>query len=261
MTEGGRGRESRIAAPDLVQMFGVVLAVVLALVTADTFGARAAVMLAVMAAAVLLAMVVQTVSDQRSGSRRYRRIVIQGVAAAALFVAAAGIYSSTTGGSHQPPSASTPTGPVPGRPLIERTGYLLSPSSVPITNDQDKVDLDTGCPGWGDMIPRIGPRRCGELADLIVDEEGLHTRDGGPHLLLPATGQAAEYDLCRAGLGAEPDQGVNQIDVGALTAAGSFCVETDRGNIAAVRVGKVTADAAEHLAALTIDFTVWRRGG
>jgi hypothetical protein len=256
MTDSGRGRESRIAAPDLVQMFGVVLAVVLALVTADTFRARAAVMLAVMAAAVLLAVLVQMVSDQRPGSRRYRRIAVQGVAATALVVVAAGIYSSTTGGSHQP-SAATP----PGRPLIERTGYLLSPSSSPITNDQDKVDLDTGCPGWGDMVPHIGPRRCGELADLIVDGEGLHTRDGGPHLLLPATGRAADYDLCRAGLGAEPDQGVNQIDVGALAATGSFCVETDRGNIAAVRVGKVTADAAERLSTLTIDFTVWRRGG
>jgi hypothetical protein len=242
-------------------MFGVVLAVVLALVTADTFRARAAVMLAVMAAAVLLAVLVQMLSDQRPGSRRYRRIAIQGVAATVLVVAAAGIYSSTTGGSHQPPSASTPTGPAPGRPLIERTGYLLSPSSVPTTNDQDKVDLDTGCPGWGDMKPRIGPPRCGELADLVVDEEGLHTRDGGPHLLLPPAGQAAGYGLCRAGLGAEPDQGVNQIDVDALATAGSFCVETDRGNIAAVRVGKVTADTAANLATLTIDFIVWGRGG
>jgi hypothetical protein len=142
-------------------------------------------------------------------------------------------------------------------PIVDKTGYLLRRSSFIDTNDEDKVDVDTGCPGWGGMRPRIGPSRCGELADVILDEEGLHTAEGRPRLVYLPPGRDSGYESCRVALAQRPDPGVVEVGVGELAAGGDLCIETDLGNLAAVRIDELSLDAAGGLESMTISFRVW----
>jgi hypothetical protein len=47
-----------------------------------------------------------------------------------------------------PQTPDTSSGP---HLIVDKTGYVLRLSSFIDTNDEDKVDVDTGCPGWGGM--------------------------------------------------------------------------------------------------------------
>jgi hypothetical protein len=49
------------------------------------------------------------------------------------------------------------------------------PSSGLGTNDRDKIDLDTGQPGHGGAPIQFGPRREGDAAEIILEEDELHT--------------------------------------------------------------------------------------
>ncbi|MFC6087790.1 hypothetical protein [Saccharothrix lopnurensis] len=46
-------------------------------------------------------------------------------------------------------------------PLLRKKGYRLTPSSDVRTNDTDKIDLDTGCPGWERPPSRWGASGAG----------------------------------------------------------------------------------------------------
>jgi hypothetical protein len=79
----------------------------------------------------------------------------------------------STAESAQPSRTPRPTA-TERKPMLTKTRYPLTPSSNPLTNDGDKVDLDTGCPGWGPTSVRVGRSRCGDLADLIVETSSLN---------------------------------------------------------------------------------------
>jgi hypothetical protein len=108
------------------------------------------------------------------------------------------------------------------------------------------------------MHPRLGPSRCGEESDAIVDEEGIHTADGGPHLYRLAAATQASFDSCVAALSTEPDTGVNQLDVAHLEVDDQICVRTDKRNVALIEIDAVAKDTFGHLSTLTISFTVWK---
>ncbi|MGH3877360.1 MAG: hypothetical protein ACRDSK_10040 [Actinophytocola sp.] len=137
------------------------------------------------------------------------------------------------------------------RTIQAKSAYQLSASSDPLSNYGDKVDLDTGCPGWGPMHPRIGPPRCGELADLIIESVYLHAPDYQPRLIALPNGQQASYDRCQDRL-VPPTDATGSVELAALTEGAWLCVSTDQGNIAAIRV------VGNDTASLVVDFEVWK---
>lgn len=174
----------------------------------------------------------------------------------ALFLALDPFEAGSADGAGEAPPPQPGTAEEP-RPIVDKTGYLLRRSSFVDTNDQDKVDVDTGCPGWGGMHPRIGPSRCGELADVILDEEGLHTAEGRPSLVYLPPGRDGGYESCRAAFEKRPDPSVIEVGVGELEAGGGLCIETDQGNLAAVRIDEISVDGTGQLESMMISFRVW----
>ncbi|MBO0821012.1 MAG: hypothetical protein J2P26_09210, partial [Nocardiopsaceae bacterium] len=155
------------------------------------------------------------------------------------------------------PASPVPASPAAATPAIQKTGYVLRPSSFFDTNTQDKVDLDTGCPGWGDMHPHVGPSRCGGLADLVVEDDSLHTADSRPDIVALPPGATANESSCRSLLSATPNDAVYSIPATSLRNREVLCVRTDIGNTAVVHIRKVVTDGAGQLAAVTIDFKMW----
>lgn len=141
------------------------------------------------------------------------------------------------------PSRSSVTEPAPA---LTKTRYRLTPSSNPLTNDSDKVDLDTGCPGWGPTSVRVGRNRCGDLADLIVENSSLHAPNDKPRLSLVS--QRASYTGCH-----DRVDGVGVVPLDNLRGGGELCVTTDKDNIAAVHVDPVGPDGS-----MMIDYRLWR---
>jgi hypothetical protein len=166
------------------------------------------------------------------------------------------VPGGTGSGNPTSPPGTAPTSAI--KPFIEKSGYVLRRSSSIWTNDEDKVDLDTGCPGWGDMHPRLGPSRCGETADLILDQEGIHSADDRPRFIELDHNSAGDYPTCRADLTAKPARSLNQLEVSALSADERICTRTDMDNIALVTIQAVSTDALHQLQQLKVDFVVWR---
>jgi hypothetical protein len=160
-----------------------------------------------------------------------------------------------------PPSPSatvTQTGGAEPTPTIVKSGYILRVSTFVDTNDEDKVDLDTACPGWGSMHPRIGPSRCGELADIVLDENGIHTADGGPGFIVVPAGTPSGYQTCVSAFGVQSNQAVNQIEAQDVSVGDQVCIKTDLAAISAVHIDHVTKDNLGDLREIKISFTVWR---
>jgi hypothetical protein len=151
--------------PGWAQVFGSVFAAILAAVMAASWAGTAAAVLATVAA---LATCIAIFAGLNHLPWNRRKRVLVGVSAGialALVVAAVAVGRQNTARS----DAATGTGAAESEPAISSPSYLLTPSSSVFTNDQDKVDLDTGCPGHGPTKPQVGPDRCGENADLILD--------------------------------------------------------------------------------------------
>lgn len=156
-----------------------------------------------------------------------------------------------------PEAAASSASPVPSV-LFDQEGYQLSVSSSIHTNDQDKIDLDTACPGWGDM-GWLGPERCGDLAELVADQEGLHTGDDRPgfRVLDPESG----FDECAAVPAARLNSQLNLAD---FAKGLRLCVHTDENRIALVDLVRFTVDEkivddrkVYELDTVVIDFKVW----
>ncbi len=156
---------------------------------------------------------------------------------------------------------ASPPGSASIKPFIAKKGYVLRRSSSIATNDQDKIDLDTGCPGWGGMHPRIGPSRCGETADVILDQEGVHAADNRPRFVELDHNSGGDFAGCQAALTAKPASSLSQVEVATLRADDRICVQTELDNIALVTIQTVSTDAVHQLQQLTIDFVVWRTQG
>lgn len=255
--DGDSHHFTAISLADLIQVGGVILGILIGLVSATTDRARF-VMTLIICATVLLCGAFYLLFVKRA-EWRSRRVVLQ-VLLSVIMVAVAATYSNSpaqaSGNANSVGGVAAGGTPV-SAPSIQKRGYVLQPSSDPFTNTQDKIDLDTGCPGWGDMYPHIGPSRCGGLADLIVEQNKLHDANGQPNIIVMPPGVAGTYLSCRALLEATPKNGVNSIQVSSLRDGEMLCVRTDIGNTAVVRLDKVTTNGAGQLTALTIDFEVW----
>jgi hypothetical protein len=239
---------------------------------AMSFGSAFGLTFLVVAAALLLSVVAGWIS--RPGwlpTRALAPIIVVLILVSALFGALQIINQQSSAdkvtGHASPPEnpAAAPAGPGGGgnapaarEPSIDKKGYVLRRSSSIATNNQDKVDLDTGCPGWGGMHPRFGPSRCGETADLILDQEGIHPADDRPRFIEIGHDSPGGYAECRSALAAKPSRSVNQLEATALRSGERFCAQTDLDNTALVTVDDVATDAFHRLQQLTIDFAVWR---
>lgn len=191
------------------------------------------------------------------------------VAATTVLVTAylRGAFDRTSAGSHSPmttntaaasPSSFRPHSSVRSseprpdssvgepEPTMTKKGYRLKPSSDVRTNDIDKIDLDTGCPGWGPTSIPVGRKRCGELADLIVEPYGLHAPNDQP-LLAPVDGLAT-HTSCR-----DRTDGVGTILLEDLHDGAQLCVWTDKHSIAAVHINSVTETGE-----VVIDYELWK---
>jgi multisubunit Na+/H+ antiporter MnhC subunit len=257
---GGRQDQpaARSSALDWLQTFGALAAVAIAFVTAGTSRSRITVALAICAAVVICVLVSQAATHRPWTGRRRLLIGTQFVAPLVLIVTATVISAGVDSPRPAQAGAGQQSIGADPAPVMTRRGYQLTPSAFIDTNDQDKIDFDSGCPGWGDMHPHLGPSRCGELADLIVDEQGIHTRDGGPHFIRLDAGEAGGFRRCRDALTAEPNQAVNQLGVDGLRNSTQLCVETEQRNIALVRVDLLAVNRLDQLTAMTISFTMWR---
>lgn len=135
---------------------------------------------------------------------------------------------------------------------MQKAGYSLVPSSDPFTNHLDKVDLDTGCPGWGPTGAHVGRNRCGDLADLILEMDELHTPRSEPRIVVLDGGTKASYHICREQV-SNTEALRGNLPVDGLRHGMQLCVRTDQQAIAAVHVEKITTGPE-----LTISFEVWK---
>jgi hypothetical protein len=265
-----------ITLADLIQVGGVILGILSTFVFAAT--ARARIVTTLVVCATILLCGVFYLRFAKRVEWRSLRISLQ-VLLSVIMVAVAAVYvnspAQATGPSGSPAQptegADSPGSPGngidPGNlpvaagstpvPLIQKTGYVLRPSSFVDTNDQDKVDFDTGCPGWGEMYPHIGPPRCGGLADLIIDPDSLHTAGDRPDIIVLPPGVTGTYSSCRDLLTATPSTGVNSIPASNLHDGDRFCVETDYGHTAIVHIDNIAKDDNGQVTSVTIDFQVW----
>jgi hypothetical protein len=95
------------------------------------------------------------------------------------------------------------------------------------------------------------------VADVVVEESGIHTPDYRPRLSRLGSATPGDFAACRAALAAKPDRSVGQIDVSNLEAGDQLCVGTDLGNIALIRISGITKDSLGQLVTLTVAFVVW----
>jgi hypothetical protein len=243
---------------DLVQVGGVFSSFILALVLADTARIRIAILLAGCAAVVLMRVIYLLSSKRPRGRRLHLRVGAQAALAIAM-IAIAAVLASSAASTATETNAPVPTGAADGTPppLMDKENYVLRPSSSVDTNDKDKVDLDTGCPGWGEMFPHIGPRRCGGLADLVVEPDAIHTADDQPAIVVLPPGVEGTYLSCHSRLTSEPNASVSSLPASGLKDGEAMCIRTDQGNTALVQLDKVPKDDLGQLTSVTIEFKLW----
>jgi hypothetical protein len=139
--------------------------------------------------------------------------------------------------------------------VASKERYDLVPSYSVFTNDEDKVDLDTACPGWGNQSPRVGPRRCGESADLIVDADGIHNANNEPNIARTQSGGGGGYRTCQIAI-AESSRAVSQVASNELSDGDAFCVKTDKSRLALVEIRQLNVSSGV-LTHVSLRFTVW----
>lgn len=241
---------------DYAQLFASALTVVLLIVSATS--ARELIFVAgtLLATAALCNLVVFLFRHRSRLHSIKGRAAIMAVVAIMSIVAAFVLRPAAIAvGSAQPSSAADGQGATSEhrRLLLSKRSYLLEPSP-PANNDRDKVDLDTGCPGWGPMRPHVGPPRCGENADLIVESDSIHASEDEQQMIVMQG--AAGADECFAALAATPDRRVGRVGLNSLHVGSVLCVRTDKDNLAAVTIDHIAEDGST-----TISFDVWDSSG
>jgi hypothetical protein len=248
MTDDRRRAQPR-DIPGWAQVFGSVFTVILAAVTAASWAGTAAAILAT-TAALAACIAIFACFNHRPWDRRKRILVSTsglialGLIAAAVAVGVAGRQNTTK------LDAATGSDAAESEPAISSPNYRLTPSSSIFTNDQDKVDLDTACPGHGPTMPQVGPDRCGENADLILDAGELLTWERSPRVALLPAGERASQATCRKHIA--QDDMVGSLEVEALKVGSELCVKTDKESVAVVRIEDLTK-----LPSIAISFDVW----
>ncbi len=238
---------------EAAQIFGVIAAVVTTLVAADTRAARLTWALVLGSSIVGLNLALRLAAHHPWNRRNLVVIAIQTSAVAALI----GIAINLSPTSSVTTARNTGRGPAATLDLA-RENYALTRSSFIDTNDQDKVDLDTACPGWGNQHPRLGPSRCGELADLILDEEGIHNANSRPNIIAPNPDSPLDVSSCNATFSADPARLVSRVSTRDLAVGSTFCVKTDLDATVLVEIDTIDTDPDGALQTLTISFKVWK---
>ena len=253
--------------PSMAQIFGTVFAVLTAIVTAANLAGLAAAILAAIAATFACMALYVGFNRAPWTSRKQGQFV--GALLGAILLTATAVGPAVLGNDDDrqaDSSASTPSSEPPAideqrdqpssRPessppdkVIEKTSYSMVASSVPLTNDRDKVDLDTGCPGWGPTSIPVGRGRCGEVADLILEPDSIHTFEKDPLMALLDDGQQATWATCHDTLTADTTT-IGEVQLSELRPGSELCVLTDKDNVAAVHV----VDMSD---GLVIGFEVW----
>jgi hypothetical protein len=259
--------------PGQAQVFGAVFTVLLAAVVSATLsGVVVAILTAAAAGCVCVMLYVAT--NHRPWTQ-VKQILVASLAASSLALAGVAVAVAVSGNQHPASGTAASSGPETGsapsepqtaapqsppsttepqqrEPIVAKTNYQLIPSSNPLTNDADKVDLDTGCPGWGPTSVQVGRDRCGEAADLILESTNLHTYEELPRLAVLDGGQEASWTTCHEVLEAD-NATVGTVQLSVLRPGLELCVLTDKDNIAAVHV--VSMSSAD----VVIGFEVWAR--
>ncbi len=120
--------------------------------------------------------------------------------------------------------------------LPRNTEHTLKESNFVTTSKNDKVDLDTGEPGYGSMPQGAwNPDSGGRLADLIVEHDEVHTACRTPQMYLMTQGDAdAGVKACRRAVKSEVLS--SSIRLAELTEGSVICVRTDEGLVARVEI-------------------------
>jgi hypothetical protein len=120
--------------------------------------------------------------------------------------------------------------------LPRKAEYVLKESNTPLTNANDKVDLDTGEPGHGSMPQGAwNPDRGGRLADLIVERDEIHTACRIPQIyLMKQRDTVMGVKACRRALKSETLSTSVRLEV--LAEGSVICVRTDEGLVARVEI-------------------------
>ena len=240
----GRSDGARRDLPGGAQVFGSAFAVLVVAVSAANWaGVLVAALITVAAIGVCVALFAGF--NGRRWDRRKTALVAVSSATALILV---GVAAVAGGSGRRGAKVAEDAEPAP---VLSSSSYRLAPSSSVFTNDQDKVDLDTGCPGRGPTRIQVGPSRCGENADLILDAGELVTWERMPRIALPDPGERASHATCRRLL--TLSRMLGRIDVRRLDEGSQLCVLTDKGSSAAVRVEDVS------MPSIVISFDVWTR--
>ena len=131
---------------------------------------------------------------------------------------------------------------------------MLKESNTPFTNANDKVDLDTGEPGYGSQIQGPwNPARNGRLADLIVEHSEVHTGCRSPLMWQVQHGVDTDITRCRELLTTNSVTLASSIALADLASGDAICVRTDEGLVALVKIVRI---ATSYPTTLTIDTIV-----
>jgi hypothetical protein len=238
----------RPTTSDLVQVIAAVLTLILAFVAAKTLLSLLATVLASVATLVLCVAILPALAH-RLVRPRWARILTTVIgmilATAAIFVGWIDAPAEDRQLSIASPASDPPL-------VVQKISYSLVPSSDPFTNHLDKVDLDTGCPGWGPTGAHVGRNRCGDLADLILETDELHSPRSEPRIVVLRGDAQASYRSCREQLSNTAAlRGTLSVD--GLRKGTQLCVRTDQQAIAAVHLEKVMTGPE-----LVIAFEVWK---
>jgi hypothetical protein len=144
----------------------------------------------------------------------------------------------------------------PGRVIQNVESYRLV-SSSDFCPTSDKVDLDTARSGYGgqsqlgDYIDQC--RVEGGLAELVLEQDELHTPKNSQLLYLLEPNEAEGQDECRAAL-QKIERLRSRVALGELRPDAHVCIKTDQGNIAQVTVLEVSHGLQSEV---TVRFTTW----
>lgn len=235
--------------PGWAQVFSAVIVVVTVLVTAVSWPGLIVAVL-IVAAAVFATVALLVGLNGRFWTFRKKVATAGSVGLAVLLAVTAAVVAAAARPAASALPGDSTTKDTSGATLVESAAdYRLEVSTSINTNDKDKVDLDTACPGRGPTPIQVGPSRCGENADLILDDTELITWKRLPNLALSTTDPTP--DSCRRLLSSSDARG--SVDVDTLATGSALCVLTDKGSIAVVRVTGRPADSV-----LEFGFEVWR---
>jgi hypothetical protein len=177
--------------------------------------------------------------------------IVSGVAA--VWTLAVPLLPGSSQAKTVPPGAAPSVSAAAATVVVGSDGYVLVPCSwIMVCNDGDKVDLDTGHPGHGSASLQVGPARDGGPAEIILEDDRIHSSDTTPRFVI-APGTAATAADCENLLGHRSYRRV-QVGLEDLTEGTKVCVETNEKHVTLVDVMRISLDPVE----LRIAFTTWK---